>query len=84
MKSSILALALVGFALTACEDYGYDEAPSAQPVRVEVAPAAEDLAVDAAETVVEEPQPPIDAATLPPEERSSEETVAPESETLFY
>jgi hypothetical protein len=28
--------------------------------------------------------PPADSSTLPPEQRTSEESVKPESETLFY
>lgn len=48
-----------------------------------VAPAAEDAAAPAADPAATD-APPADPTALPPEKRSSEETVKPESETLFY
>ena len=59
------------------EEYVIPEAPAP------VAPSAEDQAAPASETAAPETTP-QDYSTLPPEERPSEETVKPESETLFY
>lgn len=50
---------------------------------VPVAPAADDAGVPvAAPSAVDTP--PTDSTALSPEKRSSEESVKPESETLFY
>ncbi|WP_262422130.1 hypothetical protein [Brevundimonas denitrificans] len=49
---------------------------------MEPAPAAEDEGVDTAATTPETP--PTDYSQLPPPPESSESTVQPESETLFY
>ena len=50
---------------------------------IPVAPAAEDAGVPvAAPSAVDTP--PTDSTVLAPEKRSSEESVKPESETLFY
>lgn len=81
----VLAAALGALSLAGCDDYrpesaDYDAAPP-----VEVAPSAEDATAPVVAPEVEDPAPttpPVD--TLPPEERSSEQTVQPESETLFY
>lgn len=66
----------------ACDDPGgYAETPAeaAPPLEAE-APAAEDVAVEAAETSPPEAPPP----TLPPESQGSDKSVQPDSETLFY
>ena len=50
---------------------------------IPVAPAAEDVGAPvAAPSAVDTP--PTDSTVLAPEKRSSEESVKPESETLFY
>ncbi|HEY1072813.1 hypothetical protein [Brevundimonas sp.] len=65
-----------------------DEPPvETESVQVEVqepaAPAAEESAAPAvAEAPAADAPPPVD--TLPPEQRTSEQTVQPESDTLFY
>lgn len=74
-------------ALAAC-----DEPTSRTEVSIEsdatamdATPAAEDVATPAAESAVDAaPTTPEDTTVLPPEDRTSEETVKPESETLFY
>ena len=76
------ALAAAGF-LAACEQPHEESAPFEAPAPVE-APAAEDAAEPA---VAEAPAAAETAApveTLPADQRSSEETVQPESDTLFY
>lgn len=87
MKRLMLAIALTSAAaLAACEDpNAYDDRSETGETVVEapVAPAAADagmpvVAPSATDT------PPTDNTTLPPEKRTSEQTVAPESETLFY
>lgn len=84
-----VAAALVAAAglLSACEDTSYQEPQGYEPM--EEAPVAEDLGAPASGVVVEDssamdPVPQPDQTALPPDERSSEETVQPESETLFY
>ena len=73
----------VACAVAACEEPRYESAPAPAPAVEPEAPAAEDTA---APVVVEAPdapaKPPVE--TLPPDQRSSEETVQPESDTLFY
>jgi len=85
MKRLIL-VAVVGAvaALASCEDPAPREEMTveAAPEPVIEAPAAEDVAESAADSAVDAP--PADPAALPPETRTSEETVQPESETLFY
>lgn len=86
MRQSPLLFVAAGLALgvAACDEPRYDRTPERSDipeVMVEATPA-EDAASPAAETAPESP--PIDASTLPPEERTSEETVRPESETMFY
>jgi len=80
----VLAVSLVA-ALAACDDEAYrsserDAPPPPPPV--EAAPAVEDEAVDSAATTTDAP--PVDYSALPPPPESSEESVQPESETLFY
>lgn len=89
MNRKIIAAA-AAFGLTmglaACDNF---QAPQDQAVETAsdavepAAPAAEDLAVPAADPSATD-HPPVDNTALPPEKRSSEETVKPESETLFY
>lgn len=86
MKRLIACLALSS-ALTAaaCDDPRESNAPETADVAMEapVAPAAEDAGVPVAEPSAVD-TPPADSTTVPPEKRSSEESVKPESETLFY
>ncbi|WP_164511884.1 hypothetical protein [Brevundimonas fluminis] len=79
----ILTLAAVGaaFVVAACDrpeptDEGLEPSPP-----VEVAPPPAEM--PPAETAPT-PTPPTDTTALPEDKRTSEETVRPESETLFY
>jgi outer membrane biosynthesis protein TonB len=88
MKRStfVLAAAAMGvMALSACDDRpsrsddDYREAP------VETTPPPAPVEQPAPPPQVEDPTPtPPPSTTLPPEERTSEQSVQPESETLFY
>ncbi|HEV7227343.1 hypothetical protein [Brevundimonas sp.] len=77
-----LAAIGAGLALGACgeperDDEGLEPTPpiEAAPPPVEPAPVP---------TETPAPTPPTDTTALPDDKRSSEETVQPESETLFY
>ena len=85
MKRLILALALAASAgLAGCDEPRSEQIETASPLeQAPVAPAAEDMAAAAADSAAPT-TPATDPATVPPEQRSSEETVKPESETLFY
>ncbi|MGZ9098568.1 MAG: hypothetical protein ACXW3O_02590 [Brevundimonas sp.] len=86
MKRLIALLALTGaLSVAACDDPDGSNDPefADTPMEAPVAPAAEDAGAPvAAPSAVDTP--PADSTTLPPEKRSSEESVQPESETLFY
>ena len=89
MNRKIIAAA-AAFGLTlglaACDNFQspQDETvETASDVVEPTAPAAEEVAVPAAAPSATD-HPPADNTALPPEKRSSEETVKPESETLFY
>ena len=72
--------------LAACDNFQTQEdetVETASDVVEPAAPAAEDMAAPAAAPAATD-HPPIDNTALPPEQRASEETVKPESETLFY
>lgn len=81
-----LVAAAGALALAGCEDpYADEDVETYQPpVEAPVAPAIEDSAADAAATAPAETPPPVDPSTLPADQRSSEQSVQPESETLFY
>lgn len=86
MKRLIACLVLTS-ALTAsaCDDPQVSNEPEIADAAMEapIAPAAEDAAAPvAAPSAVD--RPPADSTTISPEKRSSEESVKPESETLFY
>lgn len=86
MKRLAALLALTGaFAVAACDDPRPSDEDSLADKAAEqpLAPAAEDVGVPA-ETVAPTPPPATDPTTIPPEKRTSEESVQPESETLFY
>ncbi|MDO9588981.1 MAG: hypothetical protein Q8R45_10035 [Brevundimonas sp.] len=81
--TALLALTCV-IGLTGCED----PRPSGEPEFADTsaeAPVA-DAATDAGEPVAAPAvaAPPADSTAVPPEKRTSEESVQPESETLFY
>ncbi len=83
MKRLILAAALTGLAaLAACDDPrpSQDVETYEPPMEVPIAPPVE----EAPPPPVTAPAAPVDNTALPPETRSSEESVQPESETLFY
>lgn len=85
MKRLIAFLTLTtALGLAACDDPNSNEPEYGEaPVEAPVAPAAEDFAAPvAAPSAVDTP--PLDSTTMPSEKRSSEESVQPESETLFY
>jgi hypothetical protein len=82
----VLAAASGALAVAACDDpYASEDLETYQPPLEEpVAPAADETAADAAATAPAETSPPADQGALPADKRSSEESVQPESETLFY
>ena len=87
-RKIIVAAAAIGLTLglAACDNFQTptDETVETAPDAMEpVAPAAEDVAAPAADPSATD-APPVDNTALSPEKRSSEETVKPESETLFY
>ena len=87
MKRLILALVLGGAStLAACDDpQSYEDVETAPMVIEEpVAPSVEEQSAPVVETEAQTDATPQDNTVLPPEERASEETVEPESETLFY
>ncbi|MDO9078213.1 MAG: hypothetical protein Q7U72_12285 [Brevundimonas sp.] len=81
--TAILALS-TAFGVAACDDPNdYESEVVEAPMDAPVAPAAEDVGAPvAAPSAVDAP--PADSSTMPPEKRSSAESVQPESETLFY
>lgn len=80
-----LAVSALALALTACEEPVSRDAEVLPPVEVPIASSAEDSAVPAADTTAPTDQlPPPADGSLPPASPSSEESVQPESETLFY
>lgn len=84
MKRLILLATIgAGLCVAACEEPAPRQVEIAPPPMEEtVAPAATDQGVPASDTTA-----PADTAPterLPPEQRSSEQSVQPESETLFY
>ncbi|RZJ01124.1 MAG: hypothetical protein EON90_04095 [Brevundimonas sp.] len=88
MKTTLIALAALTGAMTvaACDGPSYDQDDSAPPpVDAQAAGDAgvEVAAPEAAPSPTDTP-PVADQGTLPPDTKSSEESVQPESETLFY
>ena len=89
MNRKIIAAA-AAFGLTmglaACDNFQTprdETVETASDMAEPAATAAEEAAVPAAAPSATDPSP-ADNTALPPEKRSSEETVKPESETLFY
>lgn len=86
MKRLIALLALsTALCVAACDEPSYEDPDVAEapPMLEPVAPAAEDVAAPVAEPEATDTPPP-DSSTLPSQQRTSEESVQPESETLFY
>lgn len=82
MKRLLVLLALSGVVMvSACEDPRPAEPEVADAMMEPVAPS-----IDAAAAPVAEPSapPPLESSTLPSEKKTSEQSVQPESETLFY
>lgn len=86
------ALAALAAAVSACERPSAPPPPT-EPVTVDMnAPVAEDpnaipvdgAAVEATASTTGGEAVPVDDTTLPPNKRSSEASVQPDSETLFY
>lgn len=85
MKRLIAILALsTALGVTACDDPNANDSETAEaPMDMPAPVAAEDAGAPvAAPGAVDAP--PADSTTLSSERRSSEESVQPESETLFY
>jgi len=86
MRRLIALLAVTGaLSVAACENpnVSNDAETADASIDAAVAPAADEVAVPAAVPSAVD-APPVDSTTLPPERRSSAESVKPESETLFY
>lgn len=80
---AILALSTV-FGVAACDNPNANDAETAEvPMDAPIVPAAEDAGLPVAAPGATD-APPADSTTLPPEKQSSEESVRPDSETLFY
>lgn len=71
-------------ALAACEEPQPQSPPMEAPVAQEAAPAAEDSAAPVAAEAPRAPAHETPVETLPTDQRTSEQTVQPESDTLFY
>lgn len=90
MRRSIFVLAATALGvltLAGCDDFQSrsDDDYAENPAVEEQAPAAEDHTAPVVAPEVTDPAPtapPVD--TLPPDEKTSEQSVQPESETLFY
>lgn len=83
MKRLAALLALTGaFAVAACDDPrpSNEDSLADQAAEQPVAPVEEPVP----EVVAPTPPPPVDSSAIPPEQRTSEQSVQPESETLFY
>lgn len=82
---SLMIVAAVGaaLALVACDEpYQQQTETAPPPMEAPVAPAATDQTAPVADTAAPTTAP--STTTLPADQRSSEQSVQPESETLFY
>lgn len=87
MKNTPLlcAAAVAGLSLAACDEPRRDTTPETTTAIPEVVVEAAPAETDATAAAAQAPDaPPVDASSLSPEPPTSEETVRPESETLFY
>lgn len=86
MKRLIALFALTSAVnLAACDDPRPAEPEVADmPLEEPVAPSIGEVEAPVAAPSAVDAPPAADNSTLPPEQRSSEESVKPESETLFY
>jgi len=85
MTKSLIMLVVAGaaFALAGCDEpYQQDAETAPPPMEGPVAPAATDQTAPVVESSAPTAPPPT--STLPADQRSSEQSVQPESETLFY
>lgn len=84
MKSLMIVAALgAAFALSACDEpYQQQTETVPPPMEAPVAPAATDQTAPVVDTTAPATAP--SSTTLPADQRSSEQSVQPESETLFY
>lgn len=85
MRRMIACLVLTSaLTVAACDEPQQSNEPEMADTTVDapVAPAVEGAAVPVTEPSAEDTA--VDSTTLSPEQRSSEESVKPESETLFY
>lgn len=81
MKRLILVILAAGAAtLAGCDEPRSDQTETAPPPVENPAPPP----VETPPVPETTPPPQTGSSTLPPDQRSSEETVKPESETLFY
>lgn len=89
MNRSILNRLLLGAslasttALAACEEPTLPQ-PAEPPAVEEVAPVVEETSLPDRVEAPETAETPAPVETLPSDQRSSEQTVQPESDTLFY
>lgn len=81
MNRLMLAAAFGALALGACSDPAPEPEDTLEPTVEQPVAPVEEVAPPTTTTTT---APPSDSTTLPPESRTSEETVKPESETLFY
>lgn len=85
MKRIVLALALGAAAVLAgCDEPQYASSQATDAPPVEAAPSVEDHGAPAAETQAPPVETHADVPPPPSAPKTSEETVKPESETLFY
>jgi hypothetical protein len=81
----LLAGSSLTLALGGCEEPASRDIESAPPLQADVAPSVEEATAPVVDTTAPTDQPPpLDNGRLPPANPSSEESVQPESETLFY
>lgn len=81
----LAAAALSVLALSACDDRPSRDDDDYRDMPVETAPPPVKEEIPPPPPAVQDPTPtPPPSSTLPPEERTSEQSVQPESETLFY
>ncbi|AYG95747.1 hypothetical protein D8I30_11585 [Brevundimonas naejangsanensis] len=90
MNRSILNRLLLGAslattaALAACEEPQPRPQPAEPPMVEEAAPVAEESAPPVTDEAPEAVEPATPVEALPTDQRTSEQTVQPESDTLFY